>query len=98
MAVFVARKIPAPYTLVNLVAGASRIRFLDFLLGTLLGMGTGVVALAVFGYQLKAAWSSPSWGSISLAVALFFVPVAVAFLIQRLIGAKKRSPAAAGKA
>jgi len=97
MAVFVARKIPVPYTLVNLVAGASRIRFLDFMVGTLLGMGTGVIALAVFGHQLKAAWSSPSWGSIGLAVGLFFIPVVISLVIQRLLKLKRSSPAA-GKA
>jgi phospholipase D1/2 len=89
MVVFLARKVPAPYTLVNLVAGASRIRFVDFMLGTLLGMGTGVVALAVFGDQMSTLWTSPSWPRIALAAGLFFVPVVVAVGIQRLL--KRRS-------
>ena len=38
----------APFTVVNLVAGASHIRFRDYLLGTLLGMGPGTAALAWF--------------------------------------------------
>ena len=39
LAVFLVRKVPAPFTLVNIVIGASTVRYLDFILGTLLGMG-----------------------------------------------------------
>ncbi|HXG63142.1 MAG TPA: VTT domain-containing protein [Planctomycetota bacterium] len=49
LAVFLVRKIPAPYGLVNLAAGASEVRFRDFFLGTLLGTGPGVVLLSVLG-------------------------------------------------
>jgi uncharacterized membrane protein YdjX (TVP38/TMEM64 family) len=93
MVVFLARKFPAPYTLVNLVAGASRIRFLDYMLGTLLGMGSGVVVLAVFGDRMTSWWKNPTWTGAGLALALFFIPVAVAFLVQKLL--KRHHPAAA---
>lgn len=93
MVVFLARKIPAPYTLVNLVAGASRIRFLDYMLGTLLGMGSGVVVLAVVGDRMTSWWKHPTWSGAALALALFFIPVAVAFLVQKLL--KRHHPAAA---
>lgn len=49
LAVFLVRKVPAPYGLVNLVAGTSELRFRDFFLGTLLGTGPGVVLLSVLG-------------------------------------------------
>ena len=52
LAVFLVRKIPAPFTLANIVVGASTVRFRDFIVGTLLGMSAFVVALAGFGYQL----------------------------------------------
>src|SRR6185503_9652771 len=52
LAGFLIRKVPAPYMLANIAIGASKIRFRDFLLGTLLGMGPFVVALAGFGYQM----------------------------------------------
>ena len=51
LAVFLVRKIPAPFTLVNIIVGASTIRFRDFIVGTVLGMGAFVVGLAGFGYQ-----------------------------------------------
>ncbi|MEJ2514257.1 MAG: VTT domain-containing protein [Gammaproteobacteria bacterium] len=38
----------APFTVVNLVAGASHISFRDYLLGTLLGMAPGIAALSWF--------------------------------------------------
>jgi uncharacterized membrane protein YdjX (TVP38/TMEM64 family) len=50
---FLMRKVPAPFVIVNMVAGASRLRFRDFMLGTLLGMGVMVCLLAVFGHQLS---------------------------------------------
>lgn len=44
-AVAVIRLLPvAPFTVVNVVAGASRIRARDFLLGTVLGMAPGIAA------------------------------------------------------
>lgn len=49
LAVFLVRKVPAPYTLVNLVAGSSDVRFRDFFLGTLLGTGPGVVLVSLLG-------------------------------------------------
>ena len=44
LAVFLVRKVPAPFTLVNIVVGASTVRFRDFIVGTVLGMGAFVVA------------------------------------------------------
>ena len=38
LAVFLLRKIPAPFLLANIVAGASRVRYRDFIVGTVLGM------------------------------------------------------------
>ena len=52
LAVFLVRKVPAPFTLVNIIVGASTVRFRDFIVGTVLGMGAFVVGLAGFGYQV----------------------------------------------
>ena len=37
LAVFLVRKVPAPFTLVNIVIGASTVRYRDFILGTCSG-------------------------------------------------------------
>ena len=48
-----ARIVPiAPFAIVNLVAGAIQIRVRDFLLGTLVGMSPGILAIVVLGNQL----------------------------------------------
>ena len=60
LAVFLVRKVPAPFTLANIVVGASTVGYRDFVLGTLLGMGAIVIALAGFGYQLTMVLRNPS--------------------------------------
>jgi phosphatidylserine/phosphatidylglycerophosphate/cardiolipin synthase-like enzyme/uncharacterized membrane protein YdjX (TVP38/TMEM64 family) len=55
LTVVAVRIIPvAPFTVINLFAGASRIRLRDFLLGTLLGMIPGIAAMAVFAEGIVA--------------------------------------------
>lgn len=57
IAVIVVRVVPSgPYTLVNLVAGASGIRARDFVLGTLLGMTPGVIVTVGLVHGMRAAW------------------------------------------
>ena len=43
----------APFTLVNLAAGAGAIRLSDFILGTLIGMAPGLELIAVLGDRLR---------------------------------------------
>ena len=88
LAVFVMRKVPAPFMLANIVAGASRVRFRDFLIGTVLGMGAFVVALAAFGYQLSQAFSNPSWTSALVAAAFLGIPLTLAWVINRSLRAR----------
>jgi uncharacterized membrane protein YdjX (TVP38/TMEM64 family) len=83
LAVFLVRKVPAPFTLVNIVVGASAIRFRDFIVGTVLGMGAFVVGLAGFGYQATNALRDPSAGTIAGAAMFVIVPLTLAVLINR---------------
>jgi phospholipase D1/2 len=60
LAIIALRVVPvAPFTVINLVAGASRIRFRDYAFGTLLGMTPGTLALTVFSGQVVAAIAAP---------------------------------------
>jgi phosphatidylserine/phosphatidylglycerophosphate/cardiolipin synthase-like enzyme/uncharacterized membrane protein YdjX (TVP38/TMEM64 family) len=60
LAIITLRVVPvAPFTIINLVAGASHIRFRDFAFGTLLGMAPGVLALTVFSDQVASAIAAP---------------------------------------
>ncbi len=90
LAVFVMRKVPAPFMLTNIVAGASRVRYRDFLIGTALGMGAFVVALAGFGYQLSETFRNPSWRTALVAAVFLTVPLTLAWIINRAL--RKATP------
>lgn len=48
----------APFTIINMIVGASRIRFSQFLLGTLIGMIPGVLAIGMFEGSIEQALRS----------------------------------------
>jgi uncharacterized membrane protein YdjX (TVP38/TMEM64 family) len=61
VAIMIARNVPfAPFTLVNVVGGLADIRFRDYLIGTILGMGPTILALTILGDRLRGAWESPT--------------------------------------
>jgi len=74
LAVVAVRVLPvAPFTLVNMVAGASHLRVRDFLLGTALGMLPGITAVVLFSDRLAATVFEPSaenfaWFALALAL------------------------------
>lgn len=73
----------APFTLVNMVAGASHLRPRDFFLGTAIGMAPGTLAVSVFADRLAALVFNPSAQNLAwLALALLAI-VAVAFTLHR---------------
>ncbi|NUS20534.1 MAG: TVP38/TMEM64 family protein, partial [Mesorhizobium sp.] len=72
LAVVVIRLIPiAPFSLVNLVAGASTLPLRDFLIGTLLGMMPGILAMAVLGAQIADLARNASWSNVLLLALAF---------------------------
>ena len=85
LAVFLVRKVPAPFTLSNIVVGASSVAYRDFIIGTVLGMGALVVALAGFGYQLTQALVDPSPETVIGAVLIVSVPLTLAWFINRTL-------------
>jgi uncharacterized membrane protein YdjX (TVP38/TMEM64 family) len=93
LAVFFMRKVPAPFTLANMVIGASTVRYSDFVLGTILGMGALVVALAGFGYQLIQALRDPSPATVSAAALFVGIPLTVAWFINRTLRRARQTAA-----
>jgi phospholipase D1/2 len=73
IAVAMIRIVPlAPFTVINLVAGASEIRLLDFVLGTAIGLAPGIIVLSLLGGQIVDVLTEPtafSVGLLLLAVA-----------------------------
>jgi phosphatidylserine/phosphatidylglycerophosphate/cardiolipin synthase-like enzyme/membrane protein DedA with SNARE-associated domain len=84
LAVLVLRLVPvAPFTLVNLVAGATHLRARDFLLGTALGMTPGILAVTLFSDRLAAALWHPSAVTLGLLGVVAAAVAAAGFVIYR---------------
>ncbi|MBI4527892.1 MAG: VTT domain-containing protein [Deltaproteobacteria bacterium] len=86
LAVATIRLIPvAPYSVVNLIAGAANVRLRHFVLGTLIGMSPGVAAITFLGYQLDNAIRHPGLLSfVVLGGLLSLMMLGVAWLHRRL--------------
>jgi phospholipase D1/2 len=88
LTVFLIRKIPAPFVIVNVLLGASAVGYREFVIGTTLGMMAMVIALAGFGYQLAALWRDPSAESLFRALMFLAIPLSLAWLINRRLRAR----------
>jgi uncharacterized membrane protein YdjX (TVP38/TMEM64 family) len=73
----------APYTAVNLVAGAARVSSISFALGTVLGLLPGNILMTVFGHQLRAALRDPSRLQIGILTAVLIVAAAGAWWARK---------------
>jgi uncharacterized membrane protein YdjX (TVP38/TMEM64 family) len=74
----------APFTVINLFAGASHISLRDYLIGTLIGMVPGVAAMAVFAEGILALVRDADFEHFLVAaLALVFI-VGLTLLARRL--------------
>jgi uncharacterized membrane protein YdjX (TVP38/TMEM64 family) len=72
VAIAAVRMVPiAPFTVVNLAAGASRIPLSDYIIGTILGMTPGLVLMSALGSQILNVITRPT----AEGIALFAVAV-----------------------
>jgi phospholipase D1/2 len=103
LAVIAVRIVPiAPFTVVNLAAGAAQVRLRDFMLGTFLGMSPGIVAVTVFWGQVLAALRQPSLWSLMVlglvaAAIVFGAAVLRRWLTRRTMTGAQASRASAAK-
>jgi phospholipase D1/2 len=91
VAVAMIRMVPiAPFSLVNLLAGASQLRLSDFLIGTILGMAPGIITMAALGSQIADFARNASWSNallLGLTIVLWIaVCLAVQFVVTWLSG------------
>lgn len=92
LAVAIVRAMPiAPFTLVNLIAGAAQIRWRDFLLGTLTGMLPGITLTMLFVDRAAAAIKRPTLVSVATFVLTMGIIVAVSLVLQHWL--RHRKPA-----
>jgi phospholipase D1/2 len=84
LAMMVIRLLPiAPFTVVNVVAGASHIRLRDFLLGTLLGMMPGILLTVTFVHNLAEVIRNPNPATLGVLAAVIAALIGMAVLLQR---------------
>jgi phospholipase D1/2 len=75
----------APFTLVNLVAGAIRIPLLDYMVGTALGLAPGLVLMTALGDRLLRILTEPSLNDIIGFVVVLIAWGGLSFGLQTLI-------------
>ena len=86
------RLIPfAHFFAVSLAAGASHIRFWDFLIGTAVGMTPWVVATMIVTSQFSRAFANPTPGNIALLAVLSVMFVGAMVWVGRRYGSRLRS-------
>jgi uncharacterized membrane protein YdjX (TVP38/TMEM64 family) len=85
------RMVPlAPFTLVNLAAGAVGVSFRDYMLGTVLGIAPGTILVCLFGRQVREFWQHPSGQGIALVAGVVVVWIAVSLTLQRWASHRRR--------
>ena len=75
----------APFVVVGMVAGAVRLRFWHYLLGTLIGMLPGTIVTTFFGNQIAEALEDPSRINYWLVAAAVLVLVALAVSVRHWV-------------
>ncbi|AGW93385.1 VTT domain-containing protein [Cupriavidus sp. DF5525] len=84
LAMVVLRLVPlAPFSLVNLVVGASRISLRDCLVGTALGMLPGILISAALVDRVAAAARHPGLLTFSLLALVLLLPASLLLLLRR---------------
>jgi phospholipase D1/2 len=87
------RMVPmAPFTPLNIVAGALPIRFRHYLLGTVLGMTPGIVVLALLGNQLGGLLAAPKPAHFAWMGALLLSAGGLIWIVRRFLPVRQEVP------
>lgn len=80
------RMVPvAPFTVVNLVAGASAIPVFDYIAGTLLGMLPGLIMISAVGHQFARILTAPSPSDLAWLAAAVAGWIVLSFVVQAFV-------------
>jgi phospholipase D1/2 len=86
IAVAVVRAIPmSPFALISLAAGTSEIRFLDYFIGTAMGVMVPVVIMSVATEQTLRMLREPTGVDFAVLAGLIVLWIAIAFAAQALL-------------
>ena len=91
LAITAVRLVPvAPFTLVNLAAGALRISLTDYLVGTALGLLPGLAAMSVLGDRLARLMADPTLIDVGILLAGVIAWLALSIGLQALFTRARR--------
>jgi phospholipase D1/2 len=84
IAVTALRLLPiAPFTVVNVVCGAFKVSWRDYLLGSILGLTPGILITALFAHQLASALRNPGISAFLLLAALIALTIVGSVWLKR---------------
>jgi phospholipase D1/2 len=84
IAILIVRVVPvAPFSVVNIVAGASHIRLRDYIFGTCLGMLPGLIMMTVFGDRLENVIRDPKAETFLVLIGLIVLIALVTMWLRR---------------
>ncbi len=90
VAVAAVRLLPiAPFSLINLVAGAIGVPFLYYVAGTFLGLAPGLLTMSILGGQALDILSDPSLGDMAVMAAIVVGGIGLSFGLQRLLSSAR---------
>jgi phospholipase D1/2 len=93
LAIAAIRLVPiAPFTVVNLVAGASSIRFVDYIVGTILGLLPGLLLMSALGYQIYRFVIAPTGLDLIALAAGAVLWILMVVVAQRLVFRRGAKP------
>jgi uncharacterized membrane protein YdjX (TVP38/TMEM64 family) len=86
LAIAAIRMVPvAPFTVINLAAGASAIPVLDYMAGTLLGMLPGLIMISAIGDQFARVLTSPTPFDLTVLGAAVIAWIALSIGVQAAV-------------
>jgi phospholipase D1/2 len=84
VAVATLRLLPvAPFTVVNIVSGAFKVPWRDYIVGSILGLAPGILITNLFAHQFASAIRNPGIGTFLLLAALIAVSVVGTIWLKR---------------
>ena len=84
IAVATLRLLPvAPFTVVNIVSGAFKVPWRDYIIGSILGLVPGILVTNLFARQFESAIRNPGIGTFLLLLALIVVSVLGTIWLKR---------------
>lgn len=75
----------APFTIINLVAGASHIQVRDFFCGTFIGLIPGIMAIALLTDRVKATIEDPQPETVIFLIVIAILVIAIGYILSRYL-------------